>query len=100
MSIELLRSIWVRFAKSKLDRECVFQADGLKDGTKLVIPVRPFMKNAEIEVELCERRNGNAHSLVLQQGENVVAVQLLATVEEGKFNYEAKPRDFAFELLH
>ncbi len=65
------------FRELELDCERVLQADRLENGSQFVIAVGPLVEDAQIEVELGERRNGDAARLILQQREDVVVRQLL-----------------------
>ena len=47
----------------------VFQADGVKDGAKLVIAVGTLVEDAKVEIELGKAGYGCLHGLVLQEWE-------------------------------
>ena len=98
--MELVRSIWVRFANSNSIDESVLEADGLENRPELVIAVGTLVQNAQIEVQFGERRDGNLHDSVLQQGENIVRrANFWRPLQKCKLYYKSEPDDFASEQL-
>ena len=81
------------FVLLKFDGQAVFETDGLKDRSQLVVTVRAFVENPEVEIDFGKGRYNDTHSSVLNEREQVVAGEFFTALKKFEFNHEAEAND-------